>query len=961
MAATFFPTGAYSNLSRLELEQLRRADFFTGGKALTVGDSDLSPEGVVGKGDVNAEPYTTNPSELLDDVYSLTPPTLPGPGLGTQTEVAGIPSETVAWYGPGYIQDGTTGAATASTVWTDVSASPVFTDLVAVGDILLIKPKLSPTDFNANCAATVAATTTISVTAFTNNAGLIEVQTSGPHGLITGQTASIAGATGTNINAVYTVTVIDGTHFTLDGSMYAPGPYSGGNVLSVGPLALNLINIHNPSNATSSVSLSTLSTGADQFEYLIVRPTAAQLFAVPGSGTTGAEQTFMMVLPGSTLHTNLAPTVDQINADRVPGVVPPQYAVDPTLFQVAATSNNAGVIQITTVTPVTFLTGANVTVQGVEGTTEANGQWNATIVGIAPSANFTLNGSAFNILTNYTSGGTVALTTADRSDAVYDTQAGSARLGLDQLGYRVVLYPSNSTGTGPNLAAPITAIDPVISGTIPTSDQRMTIDYKAGIVRFSCEPDTGGQIKVSGGTNPTTGRLNLYATFWAFDQSLTLGASRNVYAMRSTIQQGFAPGRIQFNYTLNAWTIGSTSATNYFFIHALDPTEDTQQSTLFGTVVQSTTYNPIRYFAYRQGSGAHQTWTFLKQDKAFSGDDAYDYEMELGEKTSRTVGDITAPPQSPADYIPQTSYAGTNVGARNTDAALAGVLLDAIGNGYGTVHLRRGRYYVNAGMVVVPPGIIVEGEGQATVVESKLSDSASSIVTTPVFKFGANTPWRVYDPTYNTGTGAVDPTQFVLQTFTRIEGYDIVYNPVRRVWAIAVADAALDAIYFNEMHLDGTLVFPGLGINLKSSIAHLFTSTSFHSNSHTGGHYPRLAHQQFNDEYVVAWVEEIAPSATLGPGVVVSSFQVTFSPNQPSEQYSPTLNFTSLNNVAMTVPGGGYVYTTHPSISVDNGATGTSYTLVIQAWTYSVVIGSAPALLLFPLSAVTRQYVTMTA
>ena len=67
MAGSFTSTGSYSNLTRLELEQLRRADFTAGGKALTVGDSALAPEGVVGKGDPAAEPFYTGPTVNLDD------------------------------------------------------------------------------------------------------------------------------------------------------------------------------------------------------------------------------------------------------------------------------------------------------------------------------------------------------------------------------------------------------------------------------------------------------------------------------------------------------------------------------------------------------------------------------------------------------------------------------------------------------------------------------------------------------------------------------------------------------------------------------------------------------------------------------------------------------------------------------------------------------------------------------
>jgi hypothetical protein len=797
MAGTFTSTGTYSNLTRLELEQLRRADFLTGGKALTVGDSDLPPEGVVGKGDINAEPYLSGLSVLLDDVYGITPPLQPGPGLSTLTQVANVPSETVHWFGPTYIQDGTSGAATATNVWTDTAATPIFTANVQVGDILLIKPKNAPTDLNTNCVGTVSAVTATSLT---------------------------------------------------------------------------LSNINNPTNGATT-QLSTLSGGTDHFEYLIVRPSAVQLFAVPGSGATGSEQTFMMVVPGSTLHNTVAPTVDQINNDRIPGIVPAQYSLN---------------------------------------------------------------------------------STVDRSDAVYDSPG--PRQSLDLLGYRVVLYPDNGLGTGPNLAAPITAVDPVISTSIPITDQRMTIDYKAGIVRFSCEPSLGGQIKVAGGVNATTGRMNLYATFWAVDQTLTQGAARSLYAVRSTNVQPFAPGKIGWFSTINGWSIGSSSAFNNLYVRALDPTEISTGKTEFGAVDVSATNNPYRYFAYRQVGSFRHTWMFLKQDTPYSSDPYWAMEMEVGEKLARTVGDITSPPQTPADFMPTQGYSATSVGARNTDLALASALKDAAGNGYGTVHLRRGRYFVNTGTIVVPPGIIIEGEGNATVVESKLSTAYTNLASTPVFKFGANTKWGVYDPSYNSANNTVSPTQFVFNSFERIEGYDVVYNPVRRCWGIAVADATLNAVFFNEMNLDGSLVFPGLGVNLKSSANNLYTSLSPNSSCHTSGHYPRLAHHDYTDDYVIVWVEQVTESGVVGPQVQTSTFNVQFNVNSYSETSTPSVQFSTYNNQPFPV-GSPYVFSDHPSVAVDkSNTTPGQYTIVVQAWTYAATVGAAPAPLTLSQSAVTRRY-----
>ena len=360
MAGSFTPTSSYSNLTRLELEQLRKADFFAGSKALTVGDSGFGVENVVGVGSINAEPYFTGPVVALDDAYSQTPPTVPGAGLLTLTQLAATPSETIRWYGPQLITSGTAGFASTTSRWRDLTPGLNFTVLgVLAGDTVLIK-ETTGGDLNSFTAATVA-------------------------------------------------------------SIFAPD-------------TLVLSNINNPTNAPVTDLDPTFGT---TFQYAIIRPQVTQLFAVPGSGPLGQEQTFLMVAPGSTLHTNVAPTLNQINTDRVRNIVSSRFATS---------------------------------------------------------------------------------TAVDRADAVFGPPLTAGPRGsLDTLGYRVVLYKSNNTGTGPDLLNPIATLSPVIDSTKPAADQRMTIDHKAGVVRLSCAPRAGDDIKPSGGTggvNPTTGRKEIvYAYF----------------------------------------------------------------------------------------------------------------------------------------------------------------------------------------------------------------------------------------------------------------------------------------------------------------------------------------------------------------------------------------------------------------------------------------------------------------
>ena len=407
MSSSFSPTGTTTNLTRLEMEQLRRADAFADGKGLTIGDSGLAPEGVVGVGSVNAEPYFTGPQASVDDLLSALVPDKPGEGVGhttffptTPTLGGGsTPTATAGptWYGPTQIGFGTTGFALSTTEWSDTAgqftlAGPGYN--VQVGDYVLVNKKVTPgTDLNDSCVATV-----------------------------------------TNVAAT---------------------------ILDVG-------SIWNPTNVGSETLLDP--TAGDTFSYSIIRRGAVQLFAVPGSGPVGQEQTFLFVKPASTLHSDLNPSLSDINADRLTNVVSPRRS------------------------------------------------------GVG----------------------------ADRSDSVFESPA--PRTGLDLLGYRVIFYPDDGTGN-PDFTSPIASLNPTIDPAIPASDQRITIDYTAGIVRLSCAPALGGDIKVSGGTDPTSGRLNLYATFFAYQSSASTGSAKGLYSTRSTTDTTQSPGRVVYDNAASTWVI----------------------------------------------------------------------------------------------------------------------------------------------------------------------------------------------------------------------------------------------------------------------------------------------------------------------------------------------------------------------------------------------------------------------
>jgi hypothetical protein len=781
MAGTFSPTGSSGNLTRLELEQLRRGDFFAGGKALTVGD-DGTVVGGVGVGSVNAEPYVTSPGVALDDVYPINPPAAPGTALQTLVQSALTPSEAVRWYGVDVILVGTAGRVVSTTSFQDTSGVNFSLLGVQAGDIVLFQ--------------------------------------------------SHASAAGSNAWAV-------------------------GTVATVLTTVLGLSNINNPTfGVTTTLDSSNVN---ETWNYVVVRPNVVQLFAIPGSGPVGREQTFLAVKPGSTLHGLTAPTLDQINADRVANLVPPRFS---------------------------------------------------------------------------------ASASVDRADAVF--AAPGPRQSADKIGYRIVLYRSNAAGTAPDLTAPIASLNPVLDSTIPASDQRMTVDYKSGAVRFSCAPRAGDDIKPTGGNggvNTTTGRLQLYAVFFAIDQTLTQGASRSVVTLRSSASTAVAqgsfgikgPARVRYDATRDVWELGAApSGQNNFVVRALGSVEDADQTTRFGVLdATNSVRDPFRGFVYRSAAGKGNAWKFVQRDLPATGHPESSRELALADKTALTVGDGTSPRLNPgADHNPDP---GTGKGHRPSGDSLLAALKSAATEGYGVVHLRRGRFTVNQ-TVFVPPGVVLEGEGYGTVVCASYSSTAQATPT--VFQFGPNTPWGVYDMSWN-GVN-VTPSAFTYPDLGRVEGYDIVWNPARRVWGIVQGDVTGKAIWFNEMRTDGTFVLPGLGIDLKASATNLYTSSSPNgitvtplaltgfTSQHTPGHYPRIDCNSTFDEYAVVWVEEQTVSGVIGPRTKLQV--VTSSPTA-----GPALKFGATVDV---VPPAGSFFT-HPSIACDFPSDGTSaYTILVTGWAY---------------------------
>lgn len=378
MAGTFTPTpGSISNLSLLELEQLEKADFSAGSKALT--------QGYAGTGgfSINAEPYFTGPEMITREVLPSTVSLTPGPYLNTGAH------DFTVWMGPTILYEGTTGNASGVDKWYDSDSGLDFTAMgIVAGDLVLVKDTHQPTHENAN---------------------------------IVGVISGIA------------------TH-----------------------------------ELTLSAQSAALTINSDHYIYLIAHPSASQLFAVPGSGPLGQEQTFLSVAPGASIHNVPAPSLDDINLVRYPYLIPP-----------------------------------------------------------------------------YMSGSTVR----DRADSVFGSPA--PLTSLDSLGYRLILYPDDGAGA-PDLAHPISALNPVIDPAVPSAEQRMTIDYRTGVIRFSCPPvPVTGDLNPAGYVNPITGRMNLYAVFWTYDLSNgPLDTVSALYVPLSTSLDFHDPARIYYDsVTSQSWRV----------------------------------------------------------------------------------------------------------------------------------------------------------------------------------------------------------------------------------------------------------------------------------------------------------------------------------------------------------------------------------------------------------------------
>lgn len=263
-----------------------------------------------------------------------------------------------------------------------------------------------------------------SVAAVTNLGGLIEVQTTAPHGLATGAIVSMVGSGTIPASGVWVVTVIDTTHFTLNGSTYsgvawggaaytpqsmtfqadvsgssstsAPGTITQTVTSLVGVSVQNLASFTG-SNAQSNTTLVSLcrakqATISPAGPLLAYQYFALEAYALLQSlATTKPFNGYTLV--GGPI-TRAIPNVSTVTGIVTTTIANANGAVHGCAQVQVTGATNASPIAITTAVAHGLSTGDVVSISGVTGNTAANGlSWTITVTG---ATTFTLNSSVGN-------------------------------------------------------------------------------------------------------------------------------------------------------------------------------------------------------------------------------------------------------------------------------------------------------------------------------------------------------------------------------------------------------------------------------------------------------------------------------------------------------------------------------------------------------------------------------------
>jgi hypothetical protein len=214
----------------------------------------------------------------------------------------------------------------------------------------------------------------------TNSSGVIRIQTATPHGMVTGENIRISGVLGTvEANGTWKIVVASPTTFDLISSAFIHAYVSGGTATNVAVANLVAVKTAGGAGTLNAASVTTnFFGGVGNTPPQVVTLDPPTGLVITGVVSSGFVQT--VTIEGEDLRVITYPSKNISNV----------------------ADNGSGAIRVTTSTPHALVTNNNVTINGVLGTTEANGTWTVTVIS---TTQFDLLSSTF---TNpYTSGGTV--------------------------------------------------------------------------------------------------------------------------------------------------------------------------------------------------------------------------------------------------------------------------------------------------------------------------------------------------------------------------------------------------------------------------------------------------------------------------------------------------------------------------------------------------------------------------
>ena len=256
----------------------------------------------------------------------------------------------------------------------------------------------------------------------------INIATSSAHGLATGQSVTVAGVVGnTAANGTWLVTVVDSTHFALNGSVGSVSYMSGGtvNVCTVATFAADIAGPTGTAAPGSITQLTTTTNGvsvtnlvafygqAFESNASVASRCRLKLQSLSPNGPSGAYKYFALsaaqILAAQTPPVQLSSPVtrvlvqqDTVNGKVTTSVANAGGAVSGVSNLAVTGATNAAPIVITTASSHGLSNGAFVGITGVLGNSNANGTWT---IASASGSTFSLVGSTGNAA--YTSGGVV--------------------------------------------------------------------------------------------------------------------------------------------------------------------------------------------------------------------------------------------------------------------------------------------------------------------------------------------------------------------------------------------------------------------------------------------------------------------------------------------------------------------------------------------------------------------------